>query len=460
MRTCAHIRNCCLLLQQPAAHNTHHDHRMATLFLHVIHGLLLLAGRHALRLPITSLQHYNRPHRSLIHSSHHTNTTTVLAAATATATASSSSDLTYLQTMLAGAVSRSMAQVLMHPANTYKTMLQLKGATAANIVKKLSWERLLRGADAQFLLSLPHGAFYFFVIDRAKAALAPLFLPLPQLAFLQDFAASTISTVCCSVVSTPQMVLTDRLMAGMYPTLPVALRNIMRTEGFAGFYAGWWPALAQKIPSYGCVIPVAAMILFLLQLFTAFLVVHRLTWMFFQQLKRLHEQVLGTAPAGETSFGLGAFASAAAVAVMIPMDTVKTRLVTQLTTDPRAYKGVRDCFLRVLNEEGVGAFYRSLPPRLMSVVPMIAIQFGAYEMLKARFVEVNREKRRAAAAKLRQRGAFEDLSLCVRVCPCACACVCSASKSPLIRPLCVSTARCDEGQNVGHGPREARAAER
>jgi solute carrier family 25 S-adenosylmethionine transporter 26 len=126
--------------------------------------------------------------------------------------------------------------------------------------------------------------------------------------------------------------------------------------------------------------------------------------MFFQQLKRLHETVLGTAPGGETSFGLGAFASAAAVAVMIPMDTVKTRLVTQLATDPRAYKGVRDCFLRVLHEEGLGAFYRSLPPRLMSVVPMIAIQFGAYEMLKARFVAENREKRRAAAAKLRQRG--------------------------------------------------------
>ena len=30
--------------------------------------------------------------------------------------------------------------------------------------------------------------------------------------------------------------------------------------------------------------------------------------------------------------------------------------------------------MRVLREEGVGAFYQSLPPRLMAVVPMIAIQ--------------------------------------------------------------------------------------
>ena len=47
---------------------------------------------------------------------------------------------------------------------------------------------------------------------------------------------------------------------------------------------------------------------------------------------------------------------------------------SQVANNPRAYKGVRDCFTRVLSEEGVGAFYRSLPPRLMSVVPMIAIQ--------------------------------------------------------------------------------------
>ena len=47
---------------------------------------------------------------------------------------------------------------------------------------------------------------------------------------------------------------------------------------------------------------------------------------------------------------------------------------SQVANHPRAYKGVRDCFTRVLREEGVGAFYRSLPPRLMSVVPMIAIQ--------------------------------------------------------------------------------------
>ena len=51
------------------------------------------------------------------------------------------------------------------------------------------------------------------------------------------------STVVCSIVSTPQMVLTDRLMAGIYPSFPDAVQTILRNEGLQGFYSGWWPVL-------------------------------------------------------------------------------------------------------------------------------------------------------------------------------------------------------------------------
>lgn len=54
--------------------------------------------------------------------------------------------LTYIQTMTAGALSRTMAQTLMHPANTYKTLLQLRNSDKTNsILNKLTPERLLRG---------------------------------------------------------------------------------------------------------------------------------------------------------------------------------------------------------------------------------------------------------------------------------------------------------------------------
>jgi hypothetical protein len=68
---------------------------------------------------------------------------------------------------------------------------------------------------------------------------------------IADFTSSALSTIICSIISTPQMVLTDRLMAGYYDSLQQAVTSIYQLEGWSGFYAGWWPALAQKIPSYG-----------------------------------------------------------------------------------------------------------------------------------------------------------------------------------------------------------------
>ena len=55
----------------------------------------------------------------------------------------------------------------------------------------------------------------------------------------------------------------------------------------------------------------------------------------------------------------------------------------------------------MFREEGLGAFYISLLPRLASVVPMISIQFGAYETIKKHYINEKREqiaKARAAAS--------------------------------------------------------------
>ena len=67
---------------------------------------------------------------------------------------------------------------------------------------------------------------------------------------------------------------------------------------------------------------------------------------------------------------------------MIPMDTVKTRLVTQTAQAGVApYRGVVATLFRVIREEGVGSVYRALTPRLISVVPMIGIQVRAVTVL-------------------------------------------------------------------------------
>jgi len=149
-------------------------------------------------------------------------------------------------------------------------------------------------------------------------------------------------------------------MAGNYPNLISATNGLYANRGMLGFYAGWWPGLVGKIPSYA------------------------LTWTFFQQIKRIRNRISDRPAKNHENTIMGCLASATTVCIMIPMDTIKTRLVTQTSAKAggQAYKGIIDCGLRIAKEEGVKTFYRGLAPRLLSVVPMIGIQFGVYEAMK------------------------------------------------------------------------------
>jgi hypothetical protein len=82
---------------------------------------------------------------------------------------------------------------------------------------------------------------------------------------------------------------------------------------------------------------------------------------------------------------MGCVASGTTVCVMMPLDTIKTRLVTQISSKAATsipYKGIVDCAFRMAREEGIRSFYQGIAPRLVSVVPMIGIQFGVYEFMK------------------------------------------------------------------------------
>ncbi|CEM38396.1 unnamed protein product [Vitrella brassicaformis CCMP3155] len=270
--------------------------------------------------------------------------------------------LTFWGNMLAGALSRSVAQTAVHPLIGVKTLLQGRNTWQG-------WGYFLghpgiwwRGAGAQFLISLPHGAMNFAVLGFMKHQMTRL-MPIKQAGFVFDFCSQASATFLCSVISTPQMVLVDRIVTGIYPNLVSGLSKLLRTEGVRGLYTGWFPGMIQKIPSYS------------------------LTWVAYQQLRNLHSVIFPRDPSDAENFLIGATAAGIVVAIMIPVDTVKTRLVTQATLGAvQPYKGIIDCFLRVIKEEGVGRLYRALPMRLMSVVPMIGIQFGVYEYVKSRLL--------------------------------------------------------------------------
>ena len=59
---------------------------------------------------------------------------------------------------------------------------------------------------------------------------------------------------------------------------------------------------------------------------------------------------------------------------MLAITCTRIHILQVATAGVVPYKGVIDCLTRSAKEEGVGALYKALLPRLASVVPMIGIQ--------------------------------------------------------------------------------------
>lgn len=81
-------------------------------------------------------------------------------------------------------------------------------------------------------------------------------------------------------------------------------------------------------------------------------------------------------------FICGVFSGVIQVGVMQPFETIKTRLVNQSIKNPD-YKGITDCFKKIINNEGLQGFYKgkalfnsgTLSP-LLGVGPQVALQFA------------------------------------------------------------------------------------
>lgn len=74
----------------------------------------------------------------------------------------------------------------------------------------------------------------------------------------------------------------------------------------------------------------------------------------------------------------GIFSSALAT----PADVIKTRL--QVTPPPgvEPYKGIADCFMRTVKNEGFSSLFKGVVPRVLVVSPLFGIALAVYEIQK------------------------------------------------------------------------------
>jgi len=232
--------------------------------------------------------------------------------------------------MAAGATAGAAVETALYPLDTLKTRLQ----AARGGAQPMLWKGLYKGLAGNIFGVIPASAIFMGVYEPLKRLVAesggsPL---------AAQFVAATAAGTAASLVRVPTEVVKQRMQMGQFRSASEAVATILRTEGRRGLFAGYGSFLLRDLP---------------------FDAIEFVTYE--QARSALRAQLKRDLNAAETS-AVGALAGVATAVLTTPLDVIKTRLMTQGSGG--AYRGVVDCALRIAREEGAGAFFKGVGPRV------------------------------------------------------------------------------------------------
>jgi len=251
------------------------------------------------------------------------------------------SQMLFNERLIAGSAARGVAQTVLHPIDVVRTRLQAKGVSVAFTPRTLS-----KGIAPQFWLAFPAGALQFAAYEFAKDAFAKA----KMAGALPEVVSGALGALGASVIRVPQEVLKQRVQADIYPNALKGAGMLLRADGPAGFYKGYFATISRDVPW------------------------NALSFMFFAQAKTLFASVVGRAPATDENLALGALSGMAAAVIMTPVDVIKTRLMTGGATG-----GIAGTFAAILKDEGAATLMKGVVPRVMFLAPLAALTLSLYE---------------------------------------------------------------------------------
>lgn len=298
--------------------------------------------------------------------------------------------LTETDIVFAGAASNAVARAVNQPFDVLKIRFQLqiepisKGSLNSKyhgllqavqcIVKEEGYRALWKGHVPAQVLSIGYGIVQFATFEYLTKV-GWYILPenyahklLPVTHTVCGGIAACVSTVAVQPVD----VLRTRFIAQgepkIYTSFYHAARSIYKTEGVRGFYKGLSPAVLGIAPQMGLSFG-----------FYAFL---QNMWNKVFKLPENHHP--GTIESFLCGSGSGFFSKL----LIYPLDLMKKRLQIQGFEEARKpfgkvskYTGLRNCFVKLIKEEGILGLYKGLSPSLLKAVFVSGTIFCVYDQI-------------------------------------------------------------------------------
>ncbi|CAI5480062.1 unnamed protein product [Closterium sp. Yama58-4] len=250
---------------------------------------------------------------------------------------------------VAGGAAGVTVETVLYPIDTIKTRLQVASSGGG-----INFKGLYSGLSGNLIGVLPASAIFIGVYEPVKAFLLNA---LPEnISVAAHLAAGAAGGTAASLVRVPTEVVKQRMQTGQFPTAVNAVKTILSKEGVRGLYAGYGSFLLRDLP------------------FDA------IQFAIYEQLKIQLKKTLKRDLKDPEMAVVGAVSGAITGAVTTPLDVIKTRLMTQGTSGQ--YKGIIDCIQKTAAQDGVGALFKGVGPRVMWIGIGGSIFFGVLEKTK------------------------------------------------------------------------------
>lgn len=253
--------------------------------------------------------------------------------------------------LIAGACAGTTVDVALHPLDTIRTRMQ----STDGFWKAGGFRGCYRGILSATLGSSPGAASFFATYETMKQVIKKASNGREH--WTHNSLASSCGEVAACLVRVPTAVVTQNMQVGRYNSFTEAVTTVLKERGVRGFYVGYSTTVMREIPFSFIQFPI------------------------YEGLKKAWAKAQGKATDPNQGALCGSIAGSIASASTTPLDVAKTRIMLEKVPEggERVYTGTVTTLNLIYKNEGFGALWKGIGPRVGWITAGGFIFFGAYE---------------------------------------------------------------------------------